>query len=149
MSEAEKIVARLLESEGQPVDPNSTPRYFDSSKPDGVSDPDAIDPQEYAFQAKDQMDQEIAELKAKGEITAKIVPHLRQGQTVWHRTVKRADGSAAGARITSIKTWKTRPNDFRIGWKYGLYDYGTIDPHNASEWTLVEPPPGPKPARRR
>ena len=25
--------------------------------------------------------------------------------------------------ITSVKTWKTRP-DVQIGWKYGLYQYG-------------------------
>ena len=26
-------------------------------------------------------------------------------------------------RMTSVKTWKTR-QDIRIGWKYGLYEYG-------------------------
>lgn len=126
MSEAEKIVTKLLEN-----------------------DPDNIDPQEYAFQAKDEQDQKIAALKAAGQITPEIVPHLRQGQTIWHRTVKRADGSAAGVRITSIKLWKTRPGEYRIGWKYGMYEHGTIEPRNAADWTLVEPPPGPKPVRRR
>lgn len=26
-------------------------------------------------------------------------------------------------RVTSIKTWKTRPGDIRLGLKYGLYEY--------------------------
>jgi hypothetical protein len=26
-------------------------------------------------------------------------------------------------KMTSVKTWKTR-SDVRIGWKYGLYEYG-------------------------
>lgn len=150
MSEAEKIVSRLLESEDQPVDPNSTPRYFDSSQPDNISrDPDAIDPQEYAFQAKDQMDREKADLLASGAINAKVVPHLHQGQIVWHKTHKNADGTAGRVRITSIKRWKTRPDDYLIGWKHGMYEYGTISPRNEAEWTTIEPPPIPKQKKKK
>jgi len=32
------------------------------------------------------------------------------------------------------KTWKTRPNDFKLPVKHGLYDYFYIDNHNANEW---------------
>lgn len=31
----------------------------------------------------------------------------------------------AQAKITSVKTWKTRPGDIDIGLKYGLYEYFT------------------------
>lgn len=29
----------------------------------------------------------------------------------------------AQAKVTSVKTWKTRPGDIDIGLKYGLYEY--------------------------
>lgn len=32
-------------------------------------------------------------------------------------------GTLANAKVTSIKTWKTRPGDCSIGLKYGLYEY--------------------------
>ena len=32
------------------------------------------------------------------------------------------------------KTWKTRPNDFCLPVKHGLYTYGYIDQNNAAEW---------------
>ena len=34
-------------------------------------------------------------------------------------------------RNGKTKTWKTRPTEFRIPVKYGLYDYGYIDHSNA------------------
>jgi hypothetical protein len=37
------------------------------------------------------------------------------------------DGTARDVKITSIKTWKTRPNDVRIGVKYGMYEYASFD----------------------
>lgn len=33
------------------------------------------------------------------------------------------DGKVANVKITSLKTWKTRP-DVKVGWKFGLYEYG-------------------------
>jgi hypothetical protein len=126
MSEAEKIVSRLLEN-----------------------DPDNIDPQEYAFQAKDEFDREKADLLASGFINAKVVQHLRQGQTIYNRLYKNADGTAVRAKITSIKRWKTRPNDFLIAWKHGMYQYGTIGPADTNEWTTIEPPPIPKVKKKK
>lgn len=32
-------------------------------------------------------------------------------------------GRIANVKITSVKTWKTRP-DVRVGWKFGLYEFG-------------------------
>lgn len=34
------------------------------------------------------------------------------------------NGKIAQVKITSVKTWKTRPNELLIGWKFGLYEYG-------------------------
>ena len=30
-------------------------------------------------------------------------------------------------KITSIKTWKRRPTDCEVHWKYGLYEYGITE----------------------
>lgn len=35
------------------------------------------------------------------------------------------------------KTWKSRPTDFRLPIKYGLYGYGYIDQSNAKDWHLA------------
>lgn len=38
----------------------------------------------------------------------------------------------------ACKTWKTRPNEYRLPVKYGLRDCFYIDESNASEWTVKE-----------
>lgn len=50
-----------------------------------------------------------------------------------------ADGRVAQVHITSVKTWKTRP-DVRIGWKFGLYEYGAelITPDAPNDFFVVE-----------
>lgn len=41
-------------------------------------------------------------------------------------------------RNGKTKTWKTRPDDFRIPCKYGLYQYLYITNDNAHEWNVAE-----------
>jgi len=36
------------------------------------------------------------------------------------------------------KTWKTRPADFRLPVKYGLYESSAIEAHNAADFHLAE-----------
>ena len=49
-----------------------------------------------------------------------------------------ADGTPVRWRRNgATKTWKTRPNDFRIPVKYGLYEFGYIDEVNASEYRVT------------
>ena len=36
-----------------------------------------------------------------------------------------------------VKTWKTRPADFRVPVKHGLYDYGYLDHGNCKEFHLA------------
>lgn len=58
----------------------------------------------------------------------------------YHVTLKNSDGTAFRARANgACKTWKTRPNEFRVPIKHGLYDYGEITHRNAHEWTTEEP----------
>ena len=34
-------------------------------------------------------------------------------------------------------TWKTRPEEFKMPYKWGLYEHGYIDHYNADEWVLA------------
>lgn len=55
-----------------------------------------------------------------------------------HTTVKNKDGTPARCRATGkCKVWKTRPNDFKLPVKHGLYDSFYITNDNASEWCVV------------
>jgi hypothetical protein len=38
----------------------------------------------------------------------------------------------------AVKTWKTRPDDFRAPFKYGLRECFYITPENAHEWFTTE-----------
>lgn len=58
------------------------------------------------------------------------------------------DGRIAHVKITSVKTFKTRP-EIQIGWKFGLYEYGKEyicrDADNHFFVTEVESEPEPEP----
>ena len=47
------------------------------------------------------------------------------------------NGYARTVRITSVKTWVRRPHDVRIGCKYGLYEYFSVDVRDGrADWPL-------------
>jgi hypothetical protein len=54
-----------------------------------------------------------------------------------HVNAKNADGTPCRCRVNgACKTWKTRPDDFRLPVKHGLRDCFYITPENAHEWNL-------------
>jgi len=56
-----------------------------------------------------------------------------------HTVRKNADGSRLRARRNGMtKTWKTRPTEFKIPIKIGLYGYEYITDNNAEEWEAVD-----------
>ena len=58
-------------------------------------------------------------------------------QEFWHRTVKNADGTPARCRVNgACKVWKTRPDEFRLPVKHGMYDCFYITESNAAEWRI-------------
>ena len=59
--------------------------------------------------------------------------------TVHHATLKNRDGTPFRARVNgAIKTWKTRPNDYRLPVKYGFHGRGIyITPENEHEWQVT------------
>jgi hypothetical protein len=74
---------------------------------------------------------------------------LTHGQTL-HYTGRhdctRHVGPRGGVRetITQVRvngrcqTWKTRPEDFRVPVKYGMYESAEITHWNAGEWHMVD-----------
>lgn len=67
---------------------------------------------------------------------------LRHGQTIYFIGEYDSNGQASKARVTGkVITWKTRPNDYRVPIKRGLYDSGYLTPSNAERFTLTEPAP--------
>lgn len=60
-------------------------------------------------------------------------------QRFTHATAKNADGTPMRARRNGqTQTWKTRPDDFRVPIKHGLYSYGVITPDNAADWNAED-----------
>jgi hypothetical protein len=63
--------------------------------------------------------------------------------TLYHaveRYSARAGGRAKQVRVTGrCKTWVTRPDDFRLPVKYGMYECLYITPRNAYEWYPYDP----------
>lgn len=53
----------------------------------------------------------------------------------WHRCERNADGTPVKCRKTGqLKTWKTRPHDFRQPVKYGLKHSFYLTPANIADW---------------
>lgn len=60
--------------------------------------------------------------------------------TFYHRTIRMRDGSAATCRVNGkCKTWKTRPDDFRLPVKHGWKTCFYITESNAKDWLLRDP----------
>lgn len=61
-------------------------------------------------------------------ITKEIALSLTIGQTLFHIRQKNSDGSRLRAKVNGrVQIWKTRPNDFRIPMKYGMYQSGCFN----------------------
>jgi len=72
-------------------------------------------------------------------ITKEIAITTGHGVNFHHVTLKNSDGTPLRARKNGqCKTWKTRPNDFRVPIKHGMYDHGYITQDNADEWVTED-----------
>jgi hypothetical protein len=64
---------------------------------------------------------------------------LTRPNELWHSTLKNADGTPMRVRSSGqCKTWKTRPDDFVLPTKRGVYQHLHITPANAHEWSLPD-----------
>jgi hypothetical protein len=80
-----------------------------------------------------------------GKLTFQKAVTLNHFYHRWKR--HKIKGKETGASLEvrrngKTKTWKTRPGEFRIPVKYGLYEYFYIDNRNADEWSTVPLPLG-------
>lgn len=56
-------------------------------------------------------------------------------QEFTHKTLRNSRGEPVRCRVNGrCKTWKTRPEDFSLPVKYGLYECFYITPRNADDW---------------
>ena len=61
-------------------------------------------------------------------ITKEQALELYHGQVLYHVSNRNADGTPQRWRVNGkVKTWKTRPDHFRVPLKYGLYGYDYLD----------------------
>jgi hypothetical protein len=68
---------------------------------------------------------------------------LDSNQTIYHASVKNADGSALRARVSGgMKEWKTKPEEWYRPFKHGLRESFRIGSPNetfATQWRFSNP----------
>lgn len=73
------------------------------------------------------------------EVTADNLKNLHHGTILEHKTLKNKDGTPKRCRVNgNLKTWVTRPNEFAMPVKAGLYTFFFLTEKNSHEWTLPE-----------
>ena len=72
-------------------------------------------------------------------VNIELAKTLKIGTVLYHLVERNADGSPFRARVNGkCKTWKTRPEDFRLPIKHGLYKHYYVTPESSNEWTASE-----------
>lgn len=57
--------------------------------------------------------------------------------TLYHVSLKDSRGAPLQCRTNgACKTWVTRPSEFKLPVKYGMYQYFYITQDSANEWSL-------------
>jgi len=54
----------------------------------------------------------------------------------YHISKTNSTGRLKVRRNGETKVWKTRPLEFKIPVKYGLYEFGYITQDNCNDWTI-------------
>ncbi len=73
-------------------------------------------------------------------ITIGQVKRIKWGSYIYLIGTYDADGSPAKAKVSGVpQFWKTRPKDFKLPVKRGLYDHGYVTQDNAARFTLKRP----------
>ncbi len=65
--------------------------------------------------------------------------HLRSGQYIYAKGRYNSDGSAMRGKVTSVKTWVTRPKEVEVHYKHGMYDFGSFNERDLDGFTTKEP----------
>lgn len=56
-------------------------------------------------------------------MTLEQAKQARKGQILYSRYDHNADGTPVRRKVTSVKTWKTRPAEVRLNAQYGMYEH--------------------------
>ena len=69
-------------------------------------------------------------------MTKEHLAALGYGTVLSHSKLKDSGGNPVLARVNGkMQVWKTRPEDFKLPMKHGLYNYFYITPTNAHLWS--------------
>ena len=72
-------------------------------------------------------------------ITKEIAINSKVGDVYYHESRKDSRGAPIKCRVSGkCKTWKTRPLEYRLPVKHGLYSNFYIEHTNAHEWRKEE-----------
>ena len=63
-------------------------------------------------------------------ITLEQAKNLKPGTILYSMFNKNKKGEPQKWKVTSVKTWKTRPDDVLVKLQHGLYSYGNINHHD-------------------
>ncbi len=61
---------------------------------------------------------------------------LQSGDYIHSKSRFNSDSTPMRARITSVKTWKTRPDSVLVKYKRGLYEHGTLNQNEICDFSL-------------
>lgn len=71
-------------------------------------------------------------------ITKETALTLTLGRILHHVSLTNADKTPMRVRVSGkCKVWKTRPTEFKLPVKYGMYESGYITEGNAAEWVVA------------
>jgi len=73
---------------------------------------------------------------------------LKKGQIIYHKTLTNYDQTPRRYKITSIKTWKTRPGVYLMGLKRGLYEYHKVNEYELENLFMLDGQPNSRPVRK-
>lgn len=63
---------------------------------------------------------------------------LRHGQILHHNTLTMSNGEPLRVRVSGkCQTWRTRPTEFRVPVKFGLYRSDAITHENGEYWSVA------------
>lgn len=71
-------------------------------------------------------------------MTLEEAKSLKAGDMIHHVSKTNADGSPMRAKVTSIKTWKRKPNYIEVRVKRGMYEFATFHEYDLNEIEVGE-----------
>ena len=72
-------------------------------------------------------------------IDIELATRLGRGTVLHHVSAKNRDGTPVRARVNGkCRVWKTRPAEFQLPLKYGLFECFYLTPEKGKFWEVAE-----------